>query len=185
MYILTTLSSLNLSNKILIWDNDGTIMGSRNPNDQTKIILPNIEKVMNLSLLNCVVSGFKSLSSESKNFPPNLVINRFKLLMEKLPIKVCVFSPKIGGSECYVLLKIGDRIKIIEAHRDSRYKYFIKRFKKPDIGMLVVLRDIIEENFRYFISNHNAILIGDAWYDKEVAKRFSLPFLDAKLIHML
>ena len=54
---------------IIIWDNNGTIMGSKNPNDTThsaKIILPNIEKIMRKNkTTNIICSGCKTYESDS------------------------------------------------------------------------------------------------------------------------
>lgn len=91
--------------KVIIWDNDGTITGSVNPNDPNKIILPNVAKVMNLDgIINIICSGFKSSESEAQNFDPVIVSNRLKTLMSKLPIQAATFSPSIGGIACYAII---------------------------------------------------------------------------------
>ncbi len=82
--------------KILIWDNDGTVTGSKNPNDSTvsaKIILPNVEKTMCTTDFNFIISGFKSPESEAQNFDPEKVSAIFIDLMNKLPINAAAFSP--------------------------------------------------------------------------------------------
>ena len=65
--------------QILLWDNDGTIIGSNDPNDKTsqaKIILPGVEEAMQNSEFNFVISGFKSPESQAQNFDPEKVIDR-------------------------------------------------------------------------------------------------------------
>lgn len=105
--------------KILLWDNDGTIMGAKNPNDGTcsaKVIMPGVEETMQKAEFNFVISGFKSPESEAQNFDPEKVIKRFTDLMNKLSISAVTFSPMIGGVACYVLLKKDNNIIICKAH---------------------------------------------------------------------
>lgn len=99
--------SFDFNNKILIWDNDGTISASINPNDKThgKVVLPGVHQAMEQAKLNFIISGFKSPESELQNFDPLLVAKSFKNLMQQLPIEAAVFSPTIGGIECYVVTK--------------------------------------------------------------------------------
>ena len=62
--------------KILIWDNDGTVSGPKNPNNgsvNAKVILPNVEKAMSRADFNFIISGFKSPESESQNFDPEKI----------------------------------------------------------------------------------------------------------------
>lgn len=97
-----------MKDKILIWDNDGTILGSNNPNDQTlnaKVILLGVESAMHQAKFNFVNYGFKSSESESQNFDPEKNISRFVDVMNKLPISAVAFSPSIGGIHCYVVIK--------------------------------------------------------------------------------
>lgn len=53
--------------KVIIWDNDRTILGSNNPNGSTpqaKVILPNVSKVMNIpGTINIICSGGKTPES--------------------------------------------------------------------------------------------------------------------------
>ena len=176
--------------RILIWDNDGTIVGSKDPNDatvQAKAILPNIEQTMNSDhVLNIICSGCKTPESELQNFNPQEVVKKFNDLMDALPITMAIFSPAIGGIECYAMIKKeSGTIEIRKAHEDLRYKHLIGQFKKPGIGMLVVIQDLVKEIFDYTIDASHAIMIGDTWHDEEAAKSFGIPFQDAKVIHNL
>lgn len=173
--------------KILIWDNDGTVTGSKNPNNttaNTKIILPNVKETMYTADFNFIISGFKSPESEMQNFNPQKIITSFINLMEKLPINATAFSPSIGGVACYVVIKRSDNsIYIKKAHEDQCYQEFIGQFKKPGIGMFIVIRDIAQEEFGQTIDQYNSVMIGDTWHDEDAAKNFGIPFIDAKTIH--
>lgn len=174
-----------MKGKILLWDNDGTILGSNNPNDKSlksKVILPGVEDVMHQAKFNFVISGFKSLESEAQNFDPEKNIDRFIELMNKLSISAVAFSPSIGGIHCYVVIKKDNKIIIKKAHEDIRYKQYIGKFKKPDIGMFVVMVDIALEEFNQVIDKDNTIMIGDTWHDQKAAKDFGIPFIDAQII---
>lgn len=175
-----------MKNKILLWDNDGTILDSNDPNDKSiksKVILPGVEEIMHQAKFNFVISGFKSLESESQNFDPEENITRFTDLMNKLPISAVAFSPSIGGIHCFVVIKRANQIIVKKSHEDERYKQFIGKFKKPDIGMFVVIVDIALEEFGQVIDESSAIMIGDTWHDEKAAKNFDIPFIDAKIIH--
>ncbi|HQS83568.1 MAG: hypothetical protein B7Y25_02005 [Alphaproteobacteria bacterium 16-39-46] len=170
--------------KILIWDNDGTVTGSKNPNDPSKVILSGVEKAMREAEFNFMISGFKSPESEAQDFDPEKVASNLKDLMTKLPIKVAAFSPLIGGISCYVLiLKPGEGFFLKKAHEDPRYHDYIGHFKKPDIGMFVVIRDIALEEFGLILDEKNSLMIGDSWQDEAAAKSFGIPFKEARLIH--
>ena len=94
--------------KILIWDNDGTIMGQKKPNDNSckaKTILPGVADAMQDADYNFVISGFKSKESEAQNFDPEKIITRFTELIKNLPINAALFSPTIGGICCYAVIK--------------------------------------------------------------------------------
>jgi len=175
--------------QILIWDNDGTITGAKDPTDtasSAKVILPGIETMMHRADLNFIISGFKSPESESQNFDPSKVANRFIDLMGKLPINAAAFSPYKGGIACYVVIKRLDKsIHIKKAHEDPRYQDYIGHFKKPDIGMFVVIKDIAYEEFGQVINKDNSIMIGDTWHDKQAAQDFGIPFIDAKFVTKL
>lgn len=70
--------------------------------------------------------------------------------MDQLPIQATAFSTKICGISCYVLVKQpGESTEIFEAHQVPRYKNFIGEFKKPRIGMFVVIRDTHKKNLDY------------------------------------
>lgn len=177
-----------MKQKILIWDNDGTITGARDPNDaadNAKVILPGIKNAMKNAEFNFIISGFKSPESEAQNFDPEKVSAKFIDLMDKLPINAAAFSPSIGGVACYVVLKKqGNNIIILKAHEDPRYKDYIGHFKKPGVGMFVVMRDIALEEFEQTIDASSAIMIGDTWHDEAAAKAFGIPFMEAKMIHL-
>lgn len=175
--------------KIIIWDNDGTIMGSKDPHDKSsgaKIILPNVEKTMRQeNTLNIICSGMKTPESESQNFDPGKIIEKFKALMLDLPISVAVFSPAIGGIECWVVIKeANNRFTIFKAHEDERYQHLIGTFKKPGTGMLVVIKDILLER-GIVCDDTNAVFIGDAPQDMQAAHAAKLPFLHANHIHLV
>jgi histidinol phosphatase-like enzyme len=180
-----------INKEIIIWDNDGTIMGSKNPHDTTdkaKVILPNVQQVMtNSSAVHVICSGCKTPESELQNFDPENVIKRFKTLMEQLSIQVSVFSPAIGGTECYVIIKKtgSDSITIQKAHEDIRYQHLIGQFKKPGIGMLEVIRDLLHTEFGLTMHADNAVMIGDTWHDEHAASAMGIPFMDATAIHSM
>ncbi|MBS0185610.1 MAG: hypothetical protein JSS34_04630 [Proteobacteria bacterium] len=173
-----------MNTQILIWDNDGTVTGSKNPIDPSKIIFPGIEDAMKKAELNFMISGFKSPESESQNFDPEKIISYLKTLMKKLPLSVAVFSPHIGGISCYALIKKnrGDFF-LKKAHEDPRYQPYIGHFKKPDIGMFMVLKDIAQEEFGQILNSTNTLMIGDTWHDEAAAKSFGIPFKNAQIIH--
>lgn len=173
--------------KILIWDNDGTVSGSHNPLDtssQAKVILPHVVETMAQADFNCMISGIKNAESEMQNFDPEKIIERFKALMEKLPLKAIAFSPMIGGVACYVVIKKSDgTISVKKAHEDPRYAQYIGEFKKPGIGMFVVMRDVAKEEFDQTIDATTTLMIGDTWHDEQAAKSFGLPFVSAQSVH--
>ncbi len=180
--------SFSMNNKIIIWDNDGTIMGSKNPNDtseKAKSILPGVKQVMNNADFNCVISGLKSEESEKQDFDHELIIEKFKKLMQKLPLKVAIFSPKIGGVACFVVIKKDNEIIIKKAHEIEKYKKYIGQFKKPGIGMFVVMKDVVKQEFGKTISSENTVTIGDMWHDEQAAKDFEIPFISAEVVHKL
>lgn len=172
--------------KIVLWDNDGTIQGSRDPHDRSataKIILPGVKEAMAASQLNCVISGFKSPESEAQNFDPDMVIKRLTDMMSVLPISAAAFSPAIGGVACYVVIKDKENIIVKNAHEDARYHEYVGKFKKPDIGMFYVMRDVVQEYFGEDISKDTTVMIGDTWHDEAAARSFGIDFIEARLIH--
>lgn len=173
--------------KVLLWDNDGTVTGSANPNDSSssaKTILPGVEDIMRSSDFNFIISGFKSPESEAQNFDPEKVITKFLDLMNQLPINAVAFSPSIGGVACYVVIKkLDNKIVIKKAHEDPRYLEYIGKFKKPDIGMFIVMRDIAKEEFAQVIDKNSSVMIGDTWHDEAAAKKFGINFVDVSIIH--
>lgn len=175
-----------MKEKLLLWDNDGTIMGSLNPNDKTvtaKVILPGVKEVMEIAKFNCIISGFKSPESEMQDFDPAGIIAKFTDLMHKLPISIAAFSPMVGGVACYVVINKRGVISVQKAHEMARYKEYVGKFKKPDIGMFCVMKDIVQEEFAHVIDKESAIMIGDTWHDEAAAQSFGVPFVDAKYIH--
>jgi histidinol phosphatase-like enzyme len=174
--------------KVIIWDNDGTIMGSKDPNDKSntaKVILPNVREVMNLSgIVNIICSGIKTPESESQNFDPEGVANKFKNMMNDLPIKAAAFYSLIGGVACYVVLKKNDSFEIRKAHEDQKYANHIGEFKKPGIGMLMVIKDLVKNELGMNITNPNEVIfIGDTWHDREAATKVGIPFMHAETVH--
>lgn len=175
--------------EIIIWDNDGTISGSLNPNDTSanaKIILPNVQQTMEkTSAVHVICSGCKTPESELQNFDPEKVIKKFIALMEQLPIQIAVFSPAIGGTECYVVIKKrgAEKIVVRKAHEQENYKHLIGQFKKPGAGMLIVIKDILQEDFGITMHETNVVMIGDTWHDEVAAQACNMPFLPAHAIH--
>lgn len=174
-----------MNTRIILWDHDGTITGRKNPNDKntSNIVLPGVKEIMNKTAFNFVISGFKSPESEAQNFDPNLIIAKFINLMDTLPIQAAAFSPTIGGIECYVVIKAADGIFVKKAHEETLYREYVSKFKKPDIGMFIVMRNIAKKEFNQAINNNNTIMVGDTWHDKEAAQAFGIPFMHAQEIH--
>jgi hypothetical protein len=82
--------------------------------------------------------------------------------MEQLPINAAAFSPSIGGVACYVVIKkLDGNIFIKKAHEDPRYAEYIGKFKKPDIDMFIVMRDIALAEYGQVIDKDSSIMIGD------------------------
>jgi hypothetical protein len=174
--------------KIIIWDNDGTIMGSRNPHDpsnKAKVILPNVEQTMKQDgVINIICSGTKNPESESEDYDPEMVIAKFKALMRILPVSMAVFSPARGGTQCWVLTKEDDsNFSILKAHDDDRYRHLIGTFKKPDTGMLAVIKDLLLHNKGLRCEDINTLFIGDTDQDMQAAHDYMLPFLHAYHVH--
>lgn len=169
---------------IIIWDKDGTITGSRNPNDKnTYGILPNVEQVMNQkNIVNIVCSGTKTPESEQQNFNPEKVITQLKKLMIQLPINIATFSPAIGGTQCWIIIKREqNKFEIRKAHENPRYADLIGTFKKPESGMLVVISDLLRE--LGYAENTNKIFIGDTDADRFAAEKVGIPFIHADQVH--
>ncbi len=171
---------------LIIWDNDGTIMGTKDLNDRSheRIILPNIKEIMtSVPALQIICSGFKSPETETKNYDTEGVIKRFKNLMHELPLKAAIFSPAIGGTECWVMIKKDSgNIEVRKAHEDSRYNQYIGHFKKPDIGMFIVINDLAKE-FGQDVKKSDVIMIGDTLQDQQFAENAGIDFIDAEVIH--
>lgn len=173
-----------ITQTVLVWDSDGTVVGPKNPHDQndhTKIILPGIETAMHQAHFNCMISGTKTPTSQDYN--PEVLIPGFKDIMEKLPVSAIAFSATKEGLDCYVLVKKPNTpLEIRKIHEDPRYQKYRGTFKKPDVGMFIVLRDIAQE-FGYPLNATTSLMIGDTKYDEEGAKNFGISFLYAQEIH--
>ena len=133
--------------KVIVWDHNGTIMGSKDPNDPMHKILPNVPRVMaSEHIFNVICSGCKTASSELQDYDPDMVIAKFTQLMNQLNLHAAVFSPARGGTECWVMIKKEDNhLEVRKAHEELRYAPFIGEFKKPGIGMFIVIRDLLQE----------------------------------------
>lgn len=81
------------------------------------------------------------------------------------------------------ITKKDNNIIIRKAHEEPRYQKYIGEFKKPDIGMFVVIKDLALEEFGQTISDSNSVMIGDTWHDEAAAKAFGIKFMDAKIIY--
>ena len=175
--------------QIMIWDNNGTIIGSKDPHDMNfaaKVILPNVPQVMQGASLNIICSGTKTAETEARYWDPHATIEHFTVLMEKLPISAATFSPAIGGVECWVMIKHATgTMEIRKAHEDVRYQHFIGHFKKPGIGMLVVIEDLVAELFNQTVDATTTIFVGDMLPDQQVAESFGIPFIEAQKIHTM
>jgi hypothetical protein len=177
-----------MQEKIIIWDNNGTIVGAKDPNDTTnaaKVILPGVEFLMNQdNTINMVCSGGKRSEGELHNFDPEKIVAHFEALMEKLPITAAVFSPDSEGNECWVMVKDSccGGVDVIKAHEDLRYEDYIGKFKKPDLGMFVVIKDMLEE-LELVMSEKNTVMIGDSWHDEVAAQGVGIGFIHANVIH--
>jgi len=96
---------MDATHKVIIWDNDGTIMGSKDPRDtfnSAKVLLPNVEAVMRQdNHFNVICSGMRTSESELQNFDPESIVAKFKKLMFELPVSIATFSPVMGGTQCW------------------------------------------------------------------------------------
>lgn len=170
--------------KVLLWDNNGTISSGKDPNDSGWKIYPNVKKFMTQADYNIIISGCRTPDSEKQDFDPEKVVAQFSELMAELPIRAALFSPFIGGVGCFILLKEENGgMKLIKAHEDPRYRDFIGKFKKPDIGMFKVAEDLIRTEFHISISPDNCCMIGDTWHDEQAAEDFGVSFKEAHKVH--
>lgn len=174
-------------NRVIVWDNNGTIMGSVDPNDPTRKIMPNVKRVMGTEgAFNIICSGCKTAESELQDFDSELIIAKFTSLMNELPLEAAVFSPARGGAECWVLIKRDiNNLEVRKAHEDPRYAQLVGQFKKPGTGMFVVIRDLVAELTSVEMNGENSTMIGDSWHDMVAAYDVGLPFVHAKAIHDL
>jgi len=172
-----------LKGKIIFWDNDGTVSGSVDPNDASgaKVILPGVVDAMQMADFNLIISGVKT--DNEIDFDGDLLVEKFADMMQKMPIAAAAFSPRAHGAECWVVLFVDGALQTIKAHEDDRYKEYINSFKKPGIGMFVVLSDIVEEFFSRKVGPENSVMIGDLPQDMEGAVAFGIPFVPADFIH--
>lgn len=107
--------------EIIFWDNDGTIIGSMNPNSSEREILPGVREAMSKAEFNFIISGIKS--PERQNFVSELIRKKFIKLMNELPINAVAFSPKIGGTACYYMTRNNNQLQA--AHEEEKYKELI------------------------------------------------------------
>jgi hypothetical protein len=171
---------------IIIWDNDGTILGSKHPNDVERVLLPNVSQVMHGAVLNVICSGTKTSVTELQNWDPKKIIQQFSVLMETLPISLATFSPAIGGVECWIMIKhASGEIEIRKAHEDPRYQHLIGYFKKPGVGMFVVIQDLVAELYNQTIDRNTTVFVGDMLPDQQAAENFGIPFIEAHKIHTM
>lgn len=163
-----------MQKKVIIWDNDSTIT-DRDPQDptgKTKIILPNIKEVMGKcsATIHIICSGCQTPDTAFQHHDIGKGIDKFKNIMAQLPTVAAVFAPPIhgsmGGTDCYVVLKRNNKISTYALHEEERYKQYIGAFKKPAIGMFVVIRDLLQEVFGIIMDAKNTIKIDDSWHDK-------------------
>jgi len=187
--VIVNVIGMSMQQQIIIWDNDGTILGSKNPNDvnfTARVLLPNVPHVMHSAALNIICSGTKIAATELHNWDPEGIIKQFSILMETLPISLATFSPAIGGVECWVMIKRATgEIEIRKAHEDPRYQHLIGHFKKPGIGMLLVIQDVVTELYNQTIDATTAIFVGDMLPDQQAAESFGIPFIEAHKIHTM
>jgi histidinol phosphatase-like enzyme len=209
---------MDFGKTIIFWDNDGTIMGSIDPDDKSpeaKIILPNVKQLMNESKLNVIVSGILSKNEDNcKDFDPKNFEERFLFLIRKLPITAAAFSPKRWGTACHLFFKpafsasglidpsvifsadsldsittSSDRIFVLKAHEEQQYSEYIGKFKKPDIGMFVVMKDLLSKYYGHELEDickvrsNRFIMIGDMPQDQGAAEAFGIEFIHAKEVH--
>lgn len=170
--------------QVLIWDYDGTIVAQHT---YDKSILPHVKSVMHAEKnINIICSGIRSLQpnthtlQKEKNYYPHQDIEKFKQLMNELPIKAAVFSYIIGGTECWIIIKTDTDFEIRKAHSDTRYLHLIGYFQKPDTGMLHVIKDLLNE---WHIKTNALLFIGDMLQDQQAAQTFGIPFQHAYSIH--
>ena len=187
--VIVNVIGMSMQQQIIIWDNDGTILGSKNPNDvnfTARVLLPNVSHVMHGAALNIICSGTKTPGAELQNWDPEGIIKQFGVLMETLPISIATFSTAIGGVECWVMIKdAAGEIEIRKAHEDPRYQHLIGHFKKPGIGMLLVIQDVVAELYHQTIDATTAVFVGDMLPDQQAAESFGIPFIEAHKIHTM
>ena len=130
---------------------------------------------MRQAQFNCVISGFKSLESEIQDFDPEKIALRFKDLMKILHRGCCPAIPS---------LKI-HKETFISRNPTKMYGYqkFIGHFKKPNIGMFLVIKDIVQEMYGQSINTQTKLMLGDTVHDEQAAQNFGLSFLKAHFIH--
>lgn len=180
-----------MQQQVIIWDNHGTIMGITDPNsgvkrDHTANILPNVEQVMcRPHTLNIICSGTE-VPHDTRNFDPKKCMEQLTYLMNRLPISMSVFSPAAGGTECWVVIKRGtEKFEVIKAHENAIYAHLIGAFKKPNAGMLEVIKDYVQLEYALDLHNAKPLFVGDSPYDKQAAHAYNIPFVDALDIHTM
>ncbi len=188
--LILTSTLYSAEQQVLIWDYDGTIVAEHiDPITGNKPILPNVASLMQReNTINIICSGIRALrpTTHHKTLPPQTItyptadIEKFIQLMHKLPIKAVVFSYALGGAECWVLIKTDTDIEVRTAHEDDRYLHLVGLFKKPDTGMLHVIKDLLSE---WNIKTDDLLFIGDTQQDQQAAETYGIPFQHAFTIH--
>lgn len=176
--------------QVIIWDYDGTIVKQHVNTLKTNTnILPNIETAMQgEATINIICSGIRSLEAcrhtpkKKILYNPEQDIEKFKNLMNQLPIKAAVFSYTLGGTECWVLIKTDTGFEVRTAHTDTRYLHLNGYFQKPDTGMLQVIKDLLSE-WQITIEKDALLFIGDTLQDQQAAEAFGISFKHAHDVH--
>lgn len=177
-----------MNKTVLFWDNHGTIVEAKDPahvTTATEKILPGVKTTMEKTPYNFLISGCKNEATDAPGCDAATGIERITALMNTLPLQAAAFSPSPDGTECYVIIKQDNQITVKKAHEEKRYKKYIGHFKKPDIGMLAVMKDIAREEFDLEITEMGCALVGDSISDQKAAEKFGIPFITAEIIHVL
>lgn len=59
-----------MTDKIVLWNNDGTVIGSRHPDDSVRKILAGVAHAMKVTQLNYIILGSKDTEGELRNYDP-------------------------------------------------------------------------------------------------------------------
>ena len=176
--------------RLLVWDKDGTVTSSKDPNDPSSdadLIFPNIATIMNTpGVINAICTGSRQAESEVQNYDPERIIAKLTHFMNQLPISIATFSPAIGGTQCYAVYRDKNgATQIRKAHEELSYAHLKGAFKKPETGMLQVITDLVSELYGALPSAQDSRMIGDLWFDEAAARAYHLPFISAFKVHEL